>query len=79
MTTPNIKELVKDNFVKFDRFRAGNFYYILRDGDQDEYEDYEFIIPLDDVQGVTLEAEDKAITMMRWIRKSIENKTFRMI
>ena len=38
-----------------------------------------FPIPIDDAKGTTLFAEFKAITLMRWIRKSIEDKTFQLV
>lgn len=71
-----VKELVKGNFVKFDRFKEGYFYYILRDGDFEHYTDYQFPVPINDIGAGTLYAEEKAITFMRWIRLSIENNTF---
>jgi hypothetical protein len=37
---------------------------------------YRFPIPLEDAKGTTLFAEFKAITLMRWIRKALEHKTF---
>jgi len=76
---PSIKDLVKNNFVKFDSYRQGLFYYILRTGEYsgigDEYVDYQFTIPIDDIGTATLLSEDKALTYMRWIRKALDNKT----
>lgn len=37
---------------------------------------YSFPVPIQDVDGATLIARDKAITFMRWIRKALEDKTF---
>lgn len=72
----NIKELVKNNFVKFDSYRQGIFYYILRvSEDIDNYKEYIFQVPLDDIGNASLINEDKAITFMRWIRKAIDSKT----
>jgi hypothetical protein len=39
---------------------------------------YSFPIPIEDAKGTTLFAEFKAITLMRWIRKAIEDKTFQL-
>lgn len=70
-----IKELVKGNFVRFDNYRQGFFTYILRVGDFENYVDYQFPVPIDDIGTATMLAEDKAITFMRWIRKAQEDKT----
>ena len=87
-----ILELIKDNVVDFNSFRQGMFYYIIKDfKKKDEHEDlydyydpkserrynrYLFPVPLEDIGTATMESRDKAITFMRWIRKSIEDKTF---
>lgn len=73
---PDIKELVKGNYVHFESFREGNFYYHLRTGMDIHTVVYQFVVPMSEVGGGTLLAEDKAIMFMRWIRKSIENGTF---
>jgi hypothetical protein len=71
----DIKDFIsKGNFVQFDSFRAGFFYYsvchII------SLERYQFQVPIEDVGGATLLSRDKSVTFMRWIRKSIEDKTF---
>ena len=75
----NIKELIKDNFVKFDSYRQGSFYYKITDVAQTALQGesiaYLFIVPIDDIGTATLLSEDKAITYMRWIRKAINDKT----
>jgi hypothetical protein len=71
----NINDFVaKDNWAHFDSFRAGIFYYNVYKLNSDI--GYQFQIPIEDTNGATFKAEEKSITMMRWIRKSIENKTF---
>jgi hypothetical protein len=60
----NIKDLVKGNTAKFVSYRDGNFLY--------QVNGFEFPIPLNDVAGATLLAEDKAIFFMRWIRRHVE-------
>ena len=40
---------------------------------------YSFPIPIEDAKGTTLFAEFKAITLMCWIRKAIEDKTFQLV
>lgn len=69
---PTLKELVKDGIrVQFNFYRNGVFYYIVVIPNHI----YEFQVPLDDIGTATLHDYDKAITFMRWIRKSIEEKT----
>jgi len=75
----NIKELIKNNFVKFDSYRRGNLYYKITDLEQTalkgENITYLFTVPIDDVGTATLLSEHKAITFMRWIRIAINKKT----
>ena len=61
-----------NNKAIFSHYRDGNFFYVVRVQDQK----YSFPIPIEDAKGTTFFAEFKAITLMRWIRKAIENKTF---
>jgi len=60
----NITELVKGNTAKFVSYREGNFVY--------EVKGFEFNVPLEDIKGATLNAEEKAIFFMRWIRQHIQ-------
>ncbi len=70
----NIKEIVKDNTVRFQRYRQNYMYYVVTvPGEEAEYS---FPVPLEDVGDATLNAEEKAITYMRYIRKAIEEGTF---
>jgi len=69
-----VKDFVaKDNLVRFDSFRNGIFYYNVAHTKTGLL--HQFQVPIEDVSGVTLIAHDKSVTYMRWIRKSIENKT----
>ncbi len=71
----NIKDIIKDNTVRFDFLRAGVAYYkVSVDG-----VDYRFPVRLDDVGDATLLSEDKAIMLMRWIRKAISDNEFHKI
>ena len=70
--TMNIKDIVKDNVVRFARYRHQMMYYRVVVEDVT----YEFPVPLEDVQDASLHAEEKAITYMRYIRKSTEDGTF---
>jgi glycyl-tRNA synthetase beta subunit len=60
-----------NNKAVFSHYRDGNFFYVVKVQDQK----YSFPIPTEDAKGTTLFAEFKAITLMRWIRKAIEDKT----
>jgi hypothetical protein len=71
----NIKDFVtKGNTVRFDSFRAGVFYYNVAHIITGAL--YEFQVPIEDTGGATFKAEERSVTMMRWIRKSIESGTF---
>ena len=64
-----------NNKAIFSHYRDGNFFYLVKVHDQK----YSFPIPIEDAKGTTFFAEFKAITLMRWIRKAIENKTFQPV
>jgi glycyl-tRNA synthetase beta subunit len=64
-----------NNKAVFSHYRDGNFFYVVKVQDQK----YSVPIPIEDVKGTTFFAEFKAITLMRWIRKAIENKTFQPV
>jgi hypothetical protein len=69
----NVKDIVKDNRVRFLRYRQGVMYYsVATPGSSGEHM---FPVPLSDVGDATLHAEDKAIIFMRYIRKAIEEGT----
>ena len=68
----NIKEIVKGRMARFSFYRAGNaFYEVDVDGTR-----YKFPVSLEDLGTATLLAAHKAITLMRYIRKALEDKTF---
>jgi hypothetical protein len=67
-----IKDIVKNNMARFSFYRAGNaFYEVEVKGIR-----YKFPVNLEDLGTATLLAEHKAITLMRYIRKALEDKTF---
>jgi hypothetical protein len=70
----DIKAIVKDNTVRFTRYRKGLAYYAVRV--PAEGVDYVFPVPLADVGDATLLATDKALLFMRYIRKAIDEGTF---
>jgi hypothetical protein len=70
----NIKDIVKDNNVRFVRYRQGVAYYAV--SVPGENDDRVFPVPLSDVGDATLLAQDRAIIFMRYIRKAIDDGTF---
>ena len=67
----DLKAIVSgNNKARFSHYRDGNFFYVVKVEDRA----YRFPIPLE--EGTTLFAEFKAITLMRWIRQALEDKTF---
>ena len=74
--THDLKTIVgNDNKASFSHYRDGNFFYVVTFQDKK----YSFPIPVEDAKGTTLFAEFKAITLMRWIRKALEDKTFQPV
>jgi len=72
MPEMKIKESVKNNVARFSFYRAGNaFYEVEVSGAK-----YNFPVSLEDLGAATLLAEHTAITLMRYIRKALEDKTF---
>jgi hypothetical protein len=67
-----IKDLVKDNMPHFSFYRAGNMFYTVRAHGVK----YMFPVSLEDIAGASLFAEMKAIKLMRYIRKALDDKTF---
>jgi len=72
MENLKIKDIIKDNTVHFNSYRAGFFYYTIEvDGVV-----YQFPVDKEDIGQATLLAKDKAIVYMRWIRKARDNGQF---
>lgn len=67
-----LKQIVKGNQAKFSHYRAGHLYYTV----PVENDQYSFPVPLTDVGDATFLNEDKAIILMRYIRKALEDGTF---
>lgn len=67
----------RDKLAYFNRYRCGIFYYrisIMNNFTMDTCT-YEFPIPVEDLGEATLNHEEKAILLMRYIRKAIDDKT----
>jgi ribosomal-protein-alanine N-acetyltransferase len=70
----DIKDIIRDNNVRFLRFRQGYLYYAVTV--PGESTDYMFPVPVSDVGDATLHAQEKAILFMRYIRKAMEEGSF---
>ena len=70
----NIKDIVKGNNVTFLRYRQGVLYYCV--SVPGVLHEHMFPVPVADVGDATLEAQEKAIMFMRYIRKAIEEGSF---
>jgi len=70
-----VKEVIKNNTVTMLYYRHQHIYYSVMVGG---YE-YSFPVPLEDVQDATLKGTEKAILLMRYIRKAFEEKTFVLV
>ncbi|HEX8835834.1 MAG TPA: hypothetical protein VF748_02770 [Candidatus Acidoferrum sp.] len=69
----DLKTIVSgNNKARFSHYRDGNFFHVVKVEDRT----YSFPIPIEDAKGTTLVAEFKAMTLMRSIRKALEDKTF---
>lgn len=68
----DIKDIIRDNTVRFDFLRAGVAYYRVVVND----EAYRFPVRLSDIGDATLLSEDKAILFMRYIRKALTDNEF---
>jgi hypothetical protein len=70
----SLKEIVKDNMANFDYINQGKVYYrIIVDSTIYQLE----IDSMDDEwKNIYIKSEYKAITLMRWIRKGMNNDKF---
>ena len=77
-----IAELVKNAGVVFSHYRNQHLYYTIMHFGPDEGAEtpeiiaaYHFPIPLEDLGNATVKVHEKAITLMRYIRKAMEEGT----
>lgn len=61
----NIKDLVKDKTVTFEKYQNGELWYVTTDG-------FRFPVPISDTGEAAFMASDKAMLFMRWIRKHFD-------
>lgn len=75
MRVPTIKELMREQ-CKFFKYHDGKLWYQIIYGYSDRGREYiiqwDFPVPVNDIGGGEMGSTEKAITMMRWIRKHIE-------
>jgi hypothetical protein len=70
MSTPELVRLIKENYVKFDRFVGNHFYYkIYNESDGNVYT---YPIPIEDVGYVAMLNVDRAGVHLRWIKRASE-------
>jgi hypothetical protein len=67
-----IKDIVKGNKAHFSFYRGGNMFYTVTVNGTKSM----FPVSLEDIGGASLFAKMKAITLMRYIRKALADKTF---
>ncbi len=67
----SITEIVKGNTAVFSHYRAGVMYYAVNVGEAT----YTFPVYLDDIADATLHTEEKAIMLMRYVRRAINEQT----
>jgi len=69
---PGIKEIVKDNKVYFSHYRAQHLYYNVDVNGKT----YMFPVPIEDIGDATFSATEKAMLLMRYIRKGLDEGSF---
>ena len=70
----NITDIVKDNYVDFQRFRNGTFYYTVYVPVSQQT--FEFPVPLNDIGDASLRESVKAIYFMRYMYRAMNDGTF---
>ena len=76
----NIKEtpiiqLIKGNYCKFYSLKHGVAYYDLELETEVSITTFRFPIPVEDLDGAEIKSKEKAVTLMRWIRKAADEDT----
>jgi len=69
---PTVKEIVKDNEVFFSHYRAGHLYYNVCV----EAKIYMFPVPIEDIGDATFSVTEKAMLLMRYVRKGLDEGSF---
>ena len=76
MKTISISELIKENTVKFVYFRSGSMIYDILNKEGKKVATFPIDVSKpDEIGNASFEHTHKAITLMRYIRKAIEDET----
>jgi hypothetical protein len=80
MKLPTLKELLTDTSCSFSRFRKGELIYTVHHNTLDMAKGknpqkvlFEFPVPVSDTGDGVFNATEKSMTLMRYIRKALEN------
>ena len=76
-----LPQLIRGNTVEFQRYRGGCLVYAVikeirnpfRLGHPDKIITMEFEVPVEDLQGTTVNATEKASVFMKWIKKALKD------
>lgn len=68
----NVKDLVAGKVATFVRFRKGELIYEVPIGDNYEDGTFEFPVPVEDTGDGVFHSHEKAMLLMRYIRKHVE-------
>ncbi len=66
----SIKSLIKNIKAKFNYYRTNHLYYSVKDPNTDKT--YQFSIHTDDLEGASINRNEEAIILMKWIREANE-------
>lgn len=74
-----LKDLIRGNKARFVRYRAGSLVYCVVEPVNNPFipktpdkELFEFEIPIEELQGATVNAVEPASTFMKWIRQTLK-------
>lgn len=58
-----VTELIKGKVAVFEEFHSGNLFYTIDDK-------FRFPVPVDELQGTSVGAKEKASVFMKWIKRT---------
>jgi hypothetical protein len=76
----NLKDIVREgNTAMFQKYVHGSegatLYYWVGVKSEEGIDYYQFPIPASEIENTTINYKEKALNLMRWIRKAIDNET----
>ena len=71
----SMTDIIKNNLAKFSHYRTGIMYYYIEVSDGTSVSKYTFPVYLNDIAEATLHSEEKAIMLMRYVRRAINDGT----